>query len=180
MKQLYLAFLCGMALTSGTARAGLLDIAFQDSTLAGGPGAVLQFFGTLDNTTGSDLFLNADDFSLSGFDASTIDDSPWFANTPASGFLDPNASTGVIGLFNVPIPESLAEGNYAGTFELLGGATSDDQTIIGSADFTVQVTPEPSPGILLFTASLALALIKTGLCRSQFHRRAQAMGRIFS
>jgi hypothetical protein len=159
MKKVCFAIVFCLALSCGAARADVLDITFDQSVLAGSPGAVVEFFGTLDNTTDADLFLNADNFNLSAFDPSSIDDGPFFANTP-TGFLDPDASTGDIGLFNITIPDSFDAGNYDGTFQVLGGATGDDQTIIGSADFTVQVTPEPASGVLLLTALIVLVLIK--------------------
>jgi hypothetical protein len=39
----------------------------------------------LTNTAGSDVFLNADNFNLTGLPLGSIDDSPFFDNTP-SGF----------------------------------------------------------------------------------------------
>jgi hypothetical protein len=137
------------------AKADLLIIALDSPTLAGSPGDVLQFFGTLTNTTSANLYLNADNLNLAGFDPSAIDDSPFFANAPL--FLGPGASTGDISLFNITIPNPFATGNYGGTFQVLGGMDSNAQDVIGSADFTVQVQqhsaiPEPA-----FRTGLALA-----------------------
>jgi hypothetical protein len=156
MKRIHFALICGLTLTCGMARADLIAITLDMSALTGAPGDILQFSGTLDNTTGTDLFLNADNFNLGGFDPSAIDDSPFFANTPAD--LGPGGSTGDVGLFNIDIPDSFPIGTYDGTFQILGGATSDDQTVIGSVDFAVEVTPEPSSGALLLAIPIALEM----------------------
>jgi hypothetical protein len=147
----------------GLARADLLSIGFQESVLSGGPGSTVLFSGTLTNLTNSTLYLNADDLNLAGFDASAIDDSAFFANTP-TGFLGPNASTGNIGLFNVTIPNPFASGGYNGTFQILGGGTFDDQTILDSVGFTVQVAsgstavPEPGSFILMLTVLIIIVI----------------------
>ena len=146
MKTTCFSLLSGLTLGLGAMHAGTIDISLQQPVLGGSPGSVLAFFGTLTNTSDSIIFLNADDFNLSGLPPSSIDDSPFFANTP-SGFLGPVGSTGQIELFDITIPSPFAGGGYVGTFQILGGATASDQTVIGSADFTAQVTtaaPEPS------------------------------------
>lgn len=157
MKKLYLALFFMAASACVPARADSLGISLDSSTLTGLPGNTLQFFGTLVNTTGANLYLNADNFNLPGFDPSAIDDSPFFANAPL--FLAPGANTGAIGLFNITIPNPFATNSYPGTFQVLGGATGDDQTIIGTAQFTVKVqttstVPEPSSLSMLATILL--------------------------
>jgi hypothetical protein len=158
----FIILLCGLALFSAAANSDTLTIAFDSSTLNGSPGDVVQFFGTLTNTTGQDLFLNADNLNLAGFDPSSIDDGPFFANTP-SGFLGPNESTGDIGLFNITIPDPFPGGDYAGLFQVVGGATGGDQDTVGGAEFTVhvqsQTSPVPEPGYsLLLVPALALLM----------------------
>jgi hypothetical protein len=146
MKITCFALLSVLTMSLGAIHAGTIDISLQQPVLAGSPGSVLAFFGTLTNTTDSDVFLNADNFNLSGLPPSSIDDSPFFANTP-SGVLGPLGSTGQIELFDITIPSPFAGGVYEGTFQILGGPTAADQIIIGSADFTAQVmtvAPEPS------------------------------------
>lgn len=174
MKPMHLILICGSALV---ARADTVDITLQQSTLTGAPGSVLEFFGNLTNTTGSDVFLNADNFNLTGLPLGSIDDSPFFINTP-SGFLGPLASSGVIGLFNITIPAGFATGSYGGTFQILGGGTPSDQTVVGSADFTAQVTqvtstPEPTSFVLVLTG-LALAVMGARVRRGRYWPKAAA------
>jgi hypothetical protein len=175
MKPMHLILICGCALL---ARADTVDITLQESTLAGAPGSVLEFFGNLTNTTGSDVFLNADNFNLTGLPLSSIDDSPFFDNTP-SGFLGPLASSGLIGLFNITIPAGFAAGSYDGTFQILGGGTVDDQTVVGSADFTAQVTSTtsttPEPGsMVLVLIGLVLAAVAARLRGGRYWPKAAA------
>src|SRR5271170_6424967 len=108
MKKYHLALILLVGMVCLPAKADMLTIAIDSPTLTGSPGDVLQFFGTLTNTTNADLFLNADNFNLAGFDPSVIDDSPFFANAPL--FLGPNGSTGDIGLFDITIPNAFAIG----------------------------------------------------------------------
>jgi len=148
VKHIGLSILATVLLAASAARASTIILVLNSSTLSGSAGSVLPFSGTLTNTTSDVVFLNSDNFNLpAGLDPSTIDDSPYFVNTP-DGFLGPNGTSGEIGLFNVTIPISLTPGNYDGTFTLLGGAGADSQDILGSADFTVQVVPGvPSSGV---------------------------------
>jgi hypothetical protein len=141
------------------AQAGVLDISLDQSTLTGSSGSVLEFTGTLTNTTDSVLWLNGDDYNVLISDPTSyaFDDSPFYDNTP-SGYLDANGTTGDIGLFNFTIFSSLAPGNYDGSFTVTGGAGTDSQDILGSVDFTVQVTAAgqqntaPEPGALPLVA----------------------------
>ena len=142
-------------------QASTLFVTLTPSTLTGAPGDLLQFSGTITNTTNATVFLNADGFNLTGLDSSAIDDTPFFVNAPL--FLDPNASTANIGLINISIPLGFTLGNYGGTFQIFGGATADDQTLIGSVDFTAQVqaasgVPEPSSFSLLALSGTLLTL----------------------
>ena len=156
-------------LAFSAAQAGAIDITLDSPILSGPPGSVLQFFGTLTNTTGDIAYLNADNFSTVLPDPGVIDDSPFFTNAPL--FLLANEATSDIGLFNITISYSFAPGNYDGAFTLLGGAAADSQDILGSADFTVGVTeappetgevPEPST----FWLSLC-GLLTAGCCASR-------------
>jgi hypothetical protein len=163
MKRLYPLLLFMAALACMPAKADSLTISLDSSTLSGSPGSEVEFFGTLTNNTGADLFLNADSFNLAGFDPSAIDDSPFFTNAPL--FLAPGANTGDIGLFNITIPDPFATNSYPGSFQILGGATEDDQTVIGTADFVVNVqpvsaVPEPSSLSMLGLAATLLFLFR--------------------
>ena len=141
------------------ARADTIGIAFDNASQTGSPGDTLQFFGTLTNTGADTVFLNGDDINLSGFPASAITD--LFGNTPVS--LNSGANSGDIELFDVTIPTGFPGSTNPGNYTLTGGGNSD-QNIIGTADFTVNVTgvstvPEPSYrlflilGIALFAAT---------------------------
>ena len=117
----------------------------------------------LTNTTAANLFLNADSFNLATIPPSAIDDSPFFTNAPL--FLGPNAATGTIGLFNITIPNGTPLGDYLGTFQVLGGPASNDQTLIGSAGFTVHVQapsgiPEPSSLSMVALAGALLVVLR--------------------
>ena len=162
MKRIFLLLSASLFLSHGIARAGIVDIALLQPVLSGSPGDVLAFFGTITNTTGSPAFLNADNFN--GVPPGYLDDSPFFANTPA-GFLDPFGSTGLIELFDVTVPDF----NIIGSFEILGGAAIDDQTVLASADFTV-FTPEPSSMALMFAAMAAAACFRRSLAGFRTHR----------
>jgi hypothetical protein len=152
------------------ARAGVLDLSLDSATLSGAAGSVLQFSGTLTNTTDAVLWLNGDDFNLTTLDPSAFDDSPFYTNTP-TGFLAANGNTGDIGLFNITIFGSFAPGKYNGSFTVIGGAGADSQDILGTANFTAQVLPPSgvpeSSTLPLLGAGFAL-LLAVSLCRSRF------------
>ena len=133
-------------LAASAAQADVIDIVLDSSTLSGTPGSVLKFFGTLTNTTGDVVFLNAGNINSAIPDPNAIDNSPFFTNAPLS--LGANETTGDSGLFNITIFASFAPGNYDGIFTVVGGAGTASQDILGSADVTVQVAPEP--GMLPF------------------------------
>lgn len=147
---------------AGTAQASIIDFTLT-SPVAATAGDVITFNGTLTNTTSSPVFLNSLNLSLPGFDSSNLDPTPFFINTPAS--LGPSGSTGDVALFTVTIPDPFASGPYDGTAVLEGGSTSSSQTILGSADFTVQVgdassaVPEPA-SIVLFSTGAVLMMVR--------------------
>jgi hypothetical protein len=162
MKHYHLALIPLIGLVCATAKADLLTIVLDSPTLSGSPGGVLEFSGTLTNTASSNLYLNADNFNLAGFEPSAINDSPFFTNAPL--FLGgPDGSTGDIGLFNITIPVPFVTGNYGGALQVLGGVDVNAQDVVGSADFTVQVqqpavVPEPASFVTLSLALLLLVL----------------------
>jgi hypothetical protein len=159
MRKYHFALIFLIGLACAPAKGTALFISLDTPTLAGAPGDLLQFFGTISNTTGATVFLNGDNFNLTGFPPSALDDSPFFANAPLS--LGAGASTADIGLFNVTIPNPFVGGDYGGTFQILGGADGNAQDVVATAFFTVQVdTPEPSPAVLLSGALLFLLVAK--------------------
>ena len=135
----------------------IITINMVNSTLSGGPGAVLTFSGSLLNTTSAVQFLN--NAQISGLLPSfTGNVTPFFTNTPPS--LTANQSTANLGLFSITVPAATAQGPYGGTFSIFGGPGSKDQTLIGSAAFTVQVVPEPGTWGLMLTATVGLWLVR--------------------
>ena len=132
-----------------------ININLMNSTLTGGSGVVLTFSGSLANTTGIVQNLNGAQISglLPSFNGNVT---PFFINAPL--FLTANQTTSNFGLFSVAIPSGIALGPYSGTFSILGGPNINDQALIGSTGFTVQVlAPEPETWGLMLTAAFALA-----------------------
>ncbi len=146
------------SLACGSASADTITITLDSPALSGSPGDELQIFGTLTNTSADPVYLNADNFNLVGFDLSSIDDSPFWNNAPPS--LDGGGTSGDIELLDISIPGSFTPGSYDGTFQVLGGVDGNAQDILGTANFTAQVTgptsavPEPSSVVLLGAAFL--------------------------
>jgi hypothetical protein len=142
------------------ARADTIGIVFDHSSQTGSPGDTLQFFGTLTNTSSDTVFLNSDGFSLAGLPTGSFLD--MFGNTPFS--LDPGTNSGDIDLFDVAIPNGFPASSNDGSYTLLGGGPND-QNIVGTADFTVNVggvstVPEPSYRLFLFLGIALLAAIR--------------------
>jgi hypothetical protein len=147
MKALFCALLLA-AFGVAAANADDVSIMLDQPDQSGSPGDTLQFFGTITNNTGDTVFLDSDDFSLAGLSLTFLDD---FGNVPIS--LDPGETSADIELFDIGISDPLldATGKYPGAYFLL-----EDSNLIGSADFSVTTTPEPSLTFLLLGVSGAL------------------------
>lgn len=118
----------------------ILDSPFQYSTA----GQTVTFTATITNLDPTDtVYLNADSFNVDS--PLSLDDSGFWNNAPLS--LDPLSSSSDIELFSVYIPSGF--GLYSGSFEILGGDPSDYTDVIGTANFNVNITPEPSSLLLL-------------------------------
>ena len=115
------------------------------------------FDGTLTNTGDTTLWLNGD----TGFvdSPATLDDSPFFDNAPETlGAGD--SWTGE--LFTVTTqPYGPGSNFYTGSFTILGGENGSAEDILGTADFNIQQTPEPSSLLLFGTGLLALGFLVT-------------------
>jgi hypothetical protein len=149
-----LAIACLLA-AGTTAKADSLSIVLDEAYQSGLPGDTIAFDATVTNTSSATENLNGDQFVFSSSDL-TGDDSP-FDNTSVWP-LTLGAGDSVSGLlFNVDISPDAALGLDTGTFDILGGHYStNEQFVIGSADFTVNVTPEPSSLWLLLSGMAGL------------------------
>jgi hypothetical protein len=148
--------LTAMLLSSAMAFASPLTLTLQNAVLGGGPGETLTFVGTASNTTAQTENLNSDSFTLQS--PLTIDDSLYFNLWPLG--LNSSQSFGPQSLFTISIPLSTPLGLYNGSFDILGGLGVNDQTVLATTVFQVNVvsgttTPEPATGIL-FLVGVAL------------------------
>jgi hypothetical protein len=139
---------------------GTLSIDFQEALLSGSPGATLTFQGTLGNNTGSDLFINGAGINLSGFDPSATDLTDFILN--ATGPLPNGTSVGPVDFFTVAVPQPFTPGLYLGELTVQGGATADDDAVLGTTDFQVKVNgpaAAPEPGSLPLAAAVFLLVV---------------------
>jgi len=156
--------LCALVLaTIGAvaAEANSVTIALDQPDQTGMPGDILQFFGTITNTSANTLFLAGDDPNLSGLSLAFLD--LFVSNVPE--FLAPSGQTGDssgdINLFDVAVTDPLldAPGMYLGLYTLIGGSNIGDRNTLGMAGFTVTTaTPEPSAVYLLLVALSAVSI----------------------
>ncbi|HWN95451.1 MAG TPA: HYR domain-containing protein, partial [Methylomirabilota bacterium] len=143
MKLRFLSFiLLAGVVTNSVAQ---LTLTLNTNTLAGEPGQVLSFNGTLRNESGSEIFLNGISISLGGIDL-TPDESPFFLNFPISLAASQQAS-GV--LFTVAIANTAPEQTVSGDLTVSGGTNAATLDLLTNATFQVQVLPKPGPEIVV-------------------------------
>ena len=149
------------------ANATQISLNLDSATLSGLPGQMLDFTGTLTNNTGATLFINSDSFTFAINGA--LDDSPFLLNAPLS--INAGVTSADFEIFDVIIPGGQALGPYTGSFTVLGGTDGSQQNNLGSASFTVEVTPEPA-SYLLISCAVALLLAYRGLRSTGMNDRA--------
>jgi PEP-CTERM motif len=125
------------------------------SPFQSGPGGVFEFDATVTNNGPDALFINSDSANVDA--PAILDDSPFFSG-PLTFLGAGDSYTGEF--FTVTAPSYGPGSNfYAGSFELLGGADGNATDTLATADFNVQVTPEPSSFLLFGSGLLALGLL---------------------
>jgi hypothetical protein len=118
-------------------------------------GETLDFYATVTapNSNAATEYLNAD---APYVDSLTLDDTGFWDNFVS---VDPGGSITNL-LFAVTVPNETTPGLYTGTFTLFGGEDGGNYTAydnLGTVDFQVQVTPEPSVPVLMLTGLLGLS-----------------------
>jgi hypothetical protein len=153
-----------LALTALALRADTIGAPFVASNQTGAPGDTLTFTGWLANSSGSDLFINGAGINLAGFDPFDTDLTDFILNFTGIS-LNSGDSIGPFDFFTVTIPNPFADGLYAGTLTVQGGADDATFDTLATVDFAINVsesasssTPEPGALPLLATASALLVL----------------------
>lgn len=154
-----------LLVTGSLVRADTLDVSLTQATLSVVQGSTLVAFdATVSNpsTSSGTIFLNGDSSTTSSSLVS-VDDTPFFANSPLS--LDPGTSSGPFEIFDVLLDPSLGPGVYTGTFSILGGADGSAIGDVGDVNFTVDITapvtaPEPTTLLMLGTGLLTLIFVR--------------------
>ncbi len=129
--------------------ATILNVTLSPSPQSGVPGQTLTFSGVLENTTGSEVFLNSNSYTFDIGGLGVVDDALFLSNAPIS--LAAMEVTSPFDFFTVTIPGGQAPGPYLGVFTVLGGADGIASDVLGNGTFTVEVAAEgvPEPGSIV-------------------------------
>jgi hypothetical protein len=161
----YVAFL--ILVGSVAALADPITITIDNTPLIGAAGATLTFDATITNNTGGLLYLNGDNFNLAApFVATDANDSAFFTSWPST--LSAGESFGSAALFSIVVPAGIAPGIYDSIFGVVGGPGVNDDNLLSSAAFEIDVPASspvvPEPGTfsltLLGMAGLAAMSLK--------------------
>ncbi len=157
-------------LLSKSASASPITFTLSQPSQTGAAGTTLDFFGTITNNDASTVYLNSDNFTLTSLGLS-LNDAPFFSLPPSLGPSgSPNASTGLVELFDITIAANAAAGTYSGnSFQILGGATQNvSMDLLGTQEFAITVppaSPVPEPNTLVVLASGLAATASKKLIR---------------
>jgi hypothetical protein len=143
----------GFLLAGTAAKADPLSITLDLPYQSGYEGQTLTFDAVITNNSSDTVYLNGDSSYVDP--PLTLDDTGFWNNSPLS--LDPGDSSLDIELFTVTIPIGTPVAFYTGYFQIYGGGPSDDN-LMGTADFDINVLPEPSSYLLFGTGLAVLAL----------------------
>ena len=130
-------------------------------------GDIIAFLGTIVNNDAAIVDLNSIEVNLNGLGFS-VDDGAFFSGPPTV-----DASTGLrltqtidFEMFDVTVAFDAPVGLSTGTVTIVGGAEGPGgydpttQNVLGSSDFQITVSPEPSTLAITFTAVAVLYLLR--------------------
>jgi hypothetical protein len=134
-------------------------------------GGIVDFPGTLLNTSSDVVFLNGDAINLAG-PGFLIDDSPFLDNAPL--FLTDNGSpdSTYSGLLFTVDTTTEPPGSYFGSFAITGGATGSSLDTVGSQIFEIDILPASSgvPEPKVYALAFGFGLAGAGFLRRRCAR----------
>jgi hypothetical protein len=150
----------------GVGRAGVIQLVFDSSTMVAFPGQTITFTGTVFNSDSSNAYdLNSCNVNFVG-PLTTDCTQSFLVFAPFS--LDPlqtyPATPPGFPILTVSVDPAYAGpwGPQSGSFDVVGGTDTSTFNVIGTAEFTVNVAPEPSTW--LTAVGLGLLLVRRRWC----------------